>query len=302
MGTVLSAAQLAELGIGRRQRDAMMREGRLHRVEHGVFCTEPATGEQLLRALAVNRPHLVFSGPTARAIYDGTPVAPPLHGLVQRPHSHRSTELLTVRQVRTLPCRQVNGHRVVVPAAAVHDLLADDPRAARDFLERHYAGREGNGDLAFDLEQLGTIPRALRTALDASSIASDSKSERTLGRALKARGVTLVQNFPLGHYHWDYAIPAAKILIELDSFRFHAATADGANERTFIIDRWKANDGARRGWLVLRYTGECVYRHGDKVVEQIMDTITWRLNGGDPPEPLACEVAAPWTWHGTLRS
>lgn len=306
MGTVYRTAQLEELGIGRRRRQALVTQGQLHRVEHGVYCTAPPEGGLLLRAVAHTRPHLAFSGVTARQIHDGVPTTTPLEAVVQRPHNYRSGPLVTVRQVRTLATRTVNGHRVVPPVGAVGDLLAEDSATARAFLERHYAGREGNATLAADLAAMGPLPPALRTLLASASIASDSKSEQTLARALKARGITLTQNFPLGHYHWDFAIPHAKILIDLDSFRYHAALADGENERTFVIDRWKANDGARRGWLVLHYTGECVYRHLDRVVEQVADTVTWRTGNrrtrSTPPALLPCEVAPPWTWHHTLRA
>lgn len=301
MGTVYRAAQLTELGITRHRRDTMLAEGRLHLVEHGVYSTAQPEGTLLLTGLSLTRPHLVYSGPTARAVFDGTPPPSPAHGLVARPHAYRSTPRLTVRQVRTLPFRTVDGHRVVPPAAAVSDLLIDAPGTAREFLEKHYGGRHGNALLAGDLAAMGRTPPALRTVLAGASIASDSKSEQKLARALKARRVTLVQNFRLGHYHWDVALPAAKILIDVDSYRYHGAHGEGDNERTFIIDRWKANDGARRGWLVLHYTGECIYRHLDKVVDQIMDTVAWRLAGGPPPQQLPCEVKAPWLWHTTLR-
>lgn len=311
MGTVYRAAQLADLGIGRRQRDALVREGRLHRVEHGVYCTERAEGELLLKAVAVTRPHLVFAGATARQIYDGKTITTPLKGQVARPNTYQNTPLLTVTQVRALPHRTVDGHRVVTPLAAIRDLLDTDTSAARAFLEKHYAGREGNATLAADLRQCPRVPVALRDIIAMSSIASDSASERTLARALKRalkdRGVTVIQNHKLGFYHWDYAIPEARIVVDLDSFRYHAALASGDNESTFIIDRWKANDGARRGWLVLHYTGECVYRHADKVIEQIVDTVVWRLNGGGPssdilPQRLSFEDTSVFRWHFTLRA
>ncbi|MDO5668383.1 MAG: type IV toxin-antitoxin system AbiEi family antitoxin domain-containing protein [Corynebacterium sp.] len=310
MGTVYRAAQLKELGIGRRRREELLKEGRLHRVEHGVYCTAPAEGDLLLEAVALTRPHLVFAGATARQIYDGKTVITPLKGQVARPHTYQDTPLLTVTQVRSLPHRSVNGHRVVTPLAAIRDLLDTDASAVRTFLEKHYAGREGNTTLAADLQQFPRLPASLRDIIASASIASDSKSEQTLARALKialkGRGVSVIQNHELGFYHWDYAIPEAKILIDLDSFRYHAALPSGENETTFIIDRWKANDGARRGWLVLHYTGECVYRHANKVVEQIVDTVVWRLNGGGPssdilPARLSFEDTSLFRWHFTLR-
>ena len=307
MGSVYRTAQLEKLGVTKHRREKLLEEGRLHRIAQGLYSTAPASAETLLCAFRITRPHLVYAGPTARQIHDRQPVGLPLHALVQRPQSYRSTGQLRVKQVRTLPFRRVDGHRVVLPVAAVGDLLDSDPHTARSFLEHHYAGRDGNASLAADLSRLGRVSPALRTLIASASIASDSRSEQKLARALKSEGVEVIQNVLLGHYHWDYVIPAARILIELDSHRYHAALPGGANERTFIVDRWKANDGARRGWLVLRYTGDCVYRHLDKIVAQVVDTIRWRQADGGPdttfvPELLPFEVQPPWSWHFTLRA
>ena len=306
MGTVYRSAQLAELGISRHACRGLVKEGRLHPVERGIYCTAPPEGHLLLRALTVTRPHLVYSGPTARQIYDDLPVTTPAHGLVQRPHDYRSTDRLQISQVRVLAGRQVNALPVVSPVQAVAELAATDPTRARAFLEKHYAGRSGPVHLHTDLAALTRTPPALTALLATTSYGADSGSERKLFRALKKKGVILQQNHRLGHYHWDAAIPSARILIELDSHRFHAAAPAGENQRTFIIDRWKANDGARRGWLVLHYTGECVYRHVDLVVEQILDTIRWRTTGRQAPrsipEPLPFEVSPPWKWHHDLRA
>lgn len=308
MGTVYRTAQLEELGITKHNRAILVERGVLHVLDRGVYCTEQPSGVELLRILLLNRPHLVYSGQTARELHDDYAISTPLQGVVARPHNYRDTDLLQVSQVRTVPVRRVKGLPVVSPVAAVLHLLGtvEDRVWARKFLEKHYAGRPGHTDLGADLKELGRVPGALRQLIATSSIGADSTSERTLFRALKLKGVELIQNHRLGHYHWDAAIPEAKILIEVDSHRYHAAMADGQNRRTFIVDRWKANDGARRGWLVLRYSGDCVYRHRDEVVEQIMDTIRWRTTTGRAPratpDPLPFEEKAPWTWHVNLKS
>lgn len=311
MGTVYRTAQLEELGITKHHRALLVQAGKLHVVDRGVYCTDTPRGEQLLRALLLTRPHLAYSGRTARELYGGYAVSTPAHAQVARPHNYRTTELLRVTQVRAMTVRTVKGLPVVPPVAAVLDLLgdSDDLVRASVFLEKQYAGRAGHDNLTADLQTLGRVPAALRKVIATSAVGADSNSERILFRALKMQGVEVIQNHRLGHYHWDAAIPAARILIELDSHRYHAARDDGTNRRTFIVDRWKANDGARRGWLVLRYTGDCVYRHLDKVVQQIMDTVRWRT-GADrahltrltPPQQLPFEEQPLWEWHVSLAS
>lgn len=297
MGTILRGRDLAALGITRHQRDARLAAGTLHRVERDVYCTEPPTGHLLLAALAEKRPHLVFSGPTARQLHDAAPITSPAHGLVARPAGYRSTRLLTVRQVRNLHHRFLDGLRVVSPLAAAAGLAGTHPSETSDFLERHYAGRGGRALLDTDLADLGRIPSALRDALTAAALFADSETERKLFRQLKKRGVDVEQNYRLGHYYWDGAIIRERVLIEIDSYLHHGP---GSGEQTFTKDRWKANDGARRGWVVLHYTGECIFWHLGEVVQQIIDTLRWRRGLGALPQGpglLDFEAAPPWAWH-----
>ncbi|CAB0667939.1 hypothetical protein CIP107570_02189 [Corynebacterium diphtheriae] len=46
-------------------------------------------------------------------------------------------------------------------------------------------------------------------------------------------------------------------MIEIDGYFYHNAGAE--NKNTFVNDRWKMNDAAVRGYLVLRYPASSVF-------------------------------------------
>ncbi|WIM73239.1 hypothetical protein QP028_06790 [Corynebacterium suedekumii] len=240
MGTILRGRDLVALGITRHHRDARLTAGTLHRVEPDVYCTEPPTGHLLLAALAEKRPHLVFSGPTARQLHDAAPITTPAHGLVARPGDYRSTALLTVRQVRNLHHRSLDGLRVVSPLAAAAGLADTHPAETSDFLERHYAGRHGRAALDADLADLGRVTSTLRDALAAASLFADSETERTVPPAEetgRGRGAELpARPLPLGRSH----PPGSGC-----SSRSTATSITGpvAANRRFTRDRW---EGERR--------------------------------------------------------
>lgn len=54
-----------------------------------------------------------------------------------------------------------------------------------------------------------------------------------------------------------------------------------------------------RGWLALRYTGECIFRHLAEVVEQILAVVRQRRNPRRN-ELLALETTPVWRWHKSL--
>ena len=66
---IWTTAQLNAIGLDYRSINRVVEERSLHRVERGVYVRAPAHDHLLLRALARNRPSLVYSGPTAAHLY-----------------------------------------------------------------------------------------------------------------------------------------------------------------------------------------------------------------------------------------
>lgn len=290
--TVLDTAELQRRGITRRRIARLVEQGRLHRVERGIYTTSPPEGRLLLTALSARRQLLVFTGLTAFQLYSGQEITVPVAARVPYGRSVTGTPLLHLRQSRVLFHRELHGVRVVSPLAAVADLLTQrgpEDRELIRFLELQYSGRHGRPQLEDDLARLGRVPTRLAHLVQRSAVGADSNSERRVFRALKKQGVVVLQNQLIGPYFWDGVIPEAGIAIEIDSYRYHGLGPHGENHQAFVRDRWKANHATRAGYRVLRFTGEYVYHHLKAVIMEIMAAVEQEKPGRESPV---------WKWHG----
>lgn len=289
-GEVLDTAALKRRGLSPKQVSRLVRQGRLHRVERGIFTTSEPAGILLLRALSHSRDNLVFTGRTAVEIYTGSEITEPVQGLVTTRQSTRSTSRLTLQARRSIRYRTVNGVKVATRLMGVADAegLTDD--ALTTFLEAEFAGRQGRAQLEEELSLFRKVPARLRCLIAGASIGADSDAERRVFRELLRRGIHVEQNRQIGGYFFDGVIEEGRVIVEVDGYRFHSAE----NRETFIRDRWKANYATRRGYRVLRYTGSCVRYHLDEVVEQIIAAV----EGLD--EELPTEAHPVWSWHETM--
>jgi very-short-patch-repair endonuclease len=72
--------------------------------------------------------------------------------------------------------------------------------------------------------------------------------------------VGLVQQYKVGYYRIDFAIPRYHIGIELDGFRNHSSTVDIAG------DRARERALMKSGWRIIRFGGLEVYKDPDGCV------------------------------------
>ena len=109
--------------------------------------------------------------------------------------------------------------------------------------------------------------RARRLRREASDV------ERTLWRAL--RGIDLPvkvrRQHPIGHYVADFAIPARKLVIEIDGGQ-HADEIEADARRTRALNA--------RGYRVIRFWNNEVLSNLDGVLQTIVASL-----GGPPPHP-----------------
>ena len=91
---IWTTAQLNTIGLDSRSINRVVEERFLHRVERGVYVRAPADDRLLLRALARNRPSLVYSGPTAAHLYGHGPMEWPAQGRVAKGASTMGNDLL----------------------------------------------------------------------------------------------------------------------------------------------------------------------------------------------------------------
>lgn len=284
---VLSSAELRSRGLSQRQIEALVQQGRLHRVEQGVFTTAPPRGTLLLRALCARRPNLVFTGRTALELRRQQPITLPVQAVVDGNKALHQSSLLRVRRRRHIRFQEVDGFKVPLRAVSVAD--ADNITDAEliSFMESEYQGTEGRVALEAELGTMPRVPVRLRELLSRTSVGADSEAERLVFRALAARGVEVEQNVEIGGYLFDLLIRKAGVIVEIDGYQYHNAEA----RQTFVRDRWKANYAARHGYLVLRYSGSCVKHHLEEVVDQILAAVE------HSDEELDTEKEPVWKWH-----
>lgn len=225
----------------------------------GVYAQREPTGRELAELLSAHYPDVALTGDSAIEVHSNLPIALPLRvvGRESMPAS-RFIRPYRSRVIRTWTYGNV---RVQVAALAVAHAEKHDPI---EFLESYYGSRNGTAHLERDLIGIRRLPSAVREALDKAVVGTDSGAERILVRRLRESGLKVSANYKIGDYYWDVVIKKSRLAIEIDGFEFHSTPQAAAR------DAWKANDATLRGWTTLRYTGHCLHRHLEEIVEQIL--------------------------------
>lgn len=93
-----------------------------------------------------------------------------------------------------------------------------------------------------------------KTVQEPEQAAARDAYAQVVGKAVGLECVAELQFHPVRRWRFDYAIPAAKVAIEIDG----GVWAYGRHNRAagYIGDMEKLNEAARLGWRVLRYTTE----------------------------------------------
>lgn len=102
-------------------------------------------------------------------------------------------------------------------------------------------------------------------AIRARDARTESPLERKLAEALDARGVVYVREFAISNIHVDFAFPERKLAVECDGYRYHSSSDDkkrDAKRDAFL---------KRRGWRVLRLTGDDIRNDIDACLRKISD-------------------------------
>lgn len=284
-GQILRTAELNARGLSPRDITRLIDAGQLHRVDQGIYCTSRPSGEYLLRALQKSRPHLVFTGRTARQVYEKKRLSVPVHALVPREARRIDSTYLRTTRASARPHRLIDTLRIATPVRAALDMPEGDANWAVWLLEKQYPGRTGRAKLEEDLAAFKRIPGKLRQLVDKAAVGGDSMTERILFRSLREQGIIMEQNRLIGHYLRDGVSERHKLIVEVNGYEYHH------DRQTMIKDYWKANDAYLRGYRHLTYSETCIDRHLPRVVAQIEAVIA-----GQPEERPAV-----WRWHSAWR-
>lgn len=295
--------ELVARGMTDRSIAAAVRDRRLFRVDRGVYTTRFPDDLLTLRALAARHPELTYCGTTAAFLYGIGTLSWPAQGRVPANRSRNGGRLLTLRSGTGAPARTVHGVRVVTPVQLVAE-LGDGPGIA-GLLERQYSGVKGNDRLEKELAALTRGRTQVTAVLDTVVTGTASRLELRAVRAIRAAldgvPVTVQVNRMVRGYRFDIVIEEARVLVEIDSFTFHAG--DRASQEGFIRDRWKGNMATRWGWHLLRYSDDCVDHARAEMAQEVADTVRfllkYRKRRRREDEALATDRPV-WSWHRLL--
>src|SRR4051794_4892149 len=235
---VVTTAQLAAAGIGRRGVALRVANGRLTRILRGVYrvgpIAAPYSGE--MAALLATDGALSFHSSAAvwgvRPPYGG-----PVHVTVAR--AVRSREGVKVHRSASLDAVSHNGLRLTTPQRTLHDLA---PVLSRGDLER--AAEEA---VIRGLLTANEVPR--RCALVGEPHLTRSEAERRLQGLIRAAKLPRpVTNVKLAGWEVDVFWPAARLVVEVDGYAYHG------NRAAFERDRRKDATLTAAGYTVIRVT------------------------------------------------
>lgn len=301
---------LRALGKSDSQISYAVRVGKMHRVEQGVYTTEIPDGLLTLQALSKARPGLIYSGRTAAFLYGVGPLEWPAEGRVPRNLSRYGGELLRLRSYAQRLARQVQGVQVETPIQLAAELsgIGVPKRQIRRFLQQQYGGVMGNDRLAVELAGMRYGRADAEALLDGLPTGTASGLElravQAIMAALEGIPVTVTTNRRIRGYRFDVVIEEARVLVEIDSYAFHAGElGEKSAEEGFIRDRWKGNMATRWGWFLLRYSDDCVNHARDEMAQEVADTVRfllanrWRRRRDE--EALLTDQPV-WRWHPLL--
>ncbi|SLM90070.1 hypothetical protein CZ765_06790 [Corynebacterium casei] len=275
-------------GIGRRKQARMVADGELHRVHRGIYVDGKATADSFARALTHSLADVALAGHSATQKHLGQKLTFPLE--LEGPRTIRG-EKFQVKHTRRQTTQVVDGVRVVEPLWA-----ARQSKYERGWLlERYYQGHRGIDKLRRDVERMRRVPRQLREFLTRCSIGADSVAEKILAEELRRVGFQVQHNVPFAGYRYDLWLKKLGILIEVDGYEVHS------DAKSFVKDRWKSNDGAGLGCVVLRFSAECVRFHLKQVVAKVKEIALWIRQGRPRRDEVGVKGNPVFNWHEGVR-
>ncbi len=301
---VWTFGELRQLGITRRGIEAKLKEGTLIKVLHGTYTDQPEiTGAVVWEALNLVRRDVILDGASAVRVHRGWPLLLPLTVRVPTGNTWGGVPgLVSIKRSSRRQQEQRNGYRLVPLIDAVATCLDEGSMTEGDLrgaINIVYSGEEGINRLSGELEAMGTRGKtSVRDFLETCAYGTDSGLEAQLIGRLHRRGFRTRQNVKVGGYKWDVCLKELKVVIDVDSRRYHGDPYD----RTFIIDRWKTNHAQLLGWTALRITEDCVdglaLRKLIALLERIRD-----FRAAQPRARLTGITDYPvWRWHIVLVS
>lgn len=270
---VYTRTQLLDSGIGRSGIERRLRNGELVRLFQGIFAdADPSYQEQCV-AVTVWREDAVLSHLSAAWVWgltEKTPIG--VHATVPQSARPSSPDWLTLHR-RSVAVTHRHDLPVVSAAQCFVDVATTlDGSALEKFFDRNIGGRVSWRALHDHCESAKgmTGMARVREQLQRCCPGTWSEPERMVARAVRARGLRMEINAPIGPYIGDLVCFRARVDVEIDGREFHSAPAPFDNDR--VRQNWMLLDD----WLVLRFSAATVYRDVDRVADQIVAVVRRR--------------------------
>lgn len=263
---VFSRAQAFEAGASERLISRRLAEGEWSRIDRGVYAVRGHRGTWLrqLKAAELGTPGAAVAARSAAVLQELTGFRPGRPEIAVPLTTTSRSRIAIVHRYAGAQVTTVRGFRCTTVTQTLFDLAA--LRTQPWTVERAMDDAVAAGRLAVDeLEELlrsygGTrrhglvLMRALVSERSEDGWAPpESELERKASEVLhKACGGWVRQHRlpfrgPVAG-RVDFALPAARLIVEADGRRWHTRVAD------FDRDRWRDNEAIAAGWRVLRFT------------------------------------------------
>ncbi|WP_089243836.1 type IV toxin-antitoxin system AbiEi family antitoxin domain-containing protein [Rhodococcoides kyotonense] len=263
---VYTRTQLVESGISPAGIARRVRSGALVRLLPSVYSDPEPTYLDLCVAVTLWRGDAVLSHDSAAWLWnllDGEPST--VHATVPRSVRCDSVDWLVLHR-RSVPTFERQGLPVVSAVQCFVDVAASlEGASLEQFFDHNMSTRVSWRAVADHLDTAKGMKGMveLRRQLEVCCPGTLSEPERMVARALRARGIRMEINAPIGPYFGDLVDELARVDVEIDGREVHSTP------RTFDNDRVRQNWMVIRRWLVLRYSAATVYRDVDKVADEI---------------------------------
>ncbi len=274
---MVTAAQLAEVGLSAHAIAARVAKGWLRRRHYGVYLVGPleTPHSAAMAGVLAYGPGALLSHYPAAVLWDLRP--PPAHeihvtvvasGVKSRDgiRAHRTAHLHAADATRR------HGIPVTSPARTLLDIAATEPTSILDRAANEARVLRLVSDLSLD-EQFARYPHhrgvtALRQATQAEPRLTRSEAERRLLELIRAaRLPEPLTNARVAGYEVDFLWPDHRLVVEVDGYAFHST------RRSFERDRRRDAELTNHGYRVIRLTWRQITAEPEAVIAQLAPSL-----------------------------
>jgi very-short-patch-repair endonuclease len=258
---VVTRAELFAAGITKAEIDGRLRTGSLIAVFRGVYRVghkAPSVEARYTAAVKAAGEGALLSGLAAAWLW----------GLVKGHAPPPEVSARAERRIKGVKTRRVRrlGKGTVwrgVPVTTVPATLIDlSSLLSFDALAR--AAHEATA--RYEVTKVDNAPQRLSAILEGDAPILLSRLERRFRARLRERRRELpLTNRPAGAHYVDCRWPGRKLIVELDSYRFHKT------RHAWEQDRERERDARRRGDVLRRYTWRDVFEEPDQMLAELDD-------------------------------